>query len=73
MDVKKIVLTVTDDGRGFAMAGKQADSPQKPDRIFQGEGLANIRRRLAEVRGECDIQSELGKGTTVKITVPVQA
>jgi signal transduction histidine kinase/ligand-binding sensor domain-containing protein len=72
IEVKKIVLTVTDDGCGFDMARSQVDSPLKPDRISQGEGLVNIRRRLAEVHGECDIQTAPGKGTTVKITVPVQ-
>ena len=72
LEAHKIILTMTDDGCGFDMGKPCSGSPKKPDRISQGEGLANIHRRLGEIQGECKIQSAPGQGTTVKFTVPVQ-
>ena len=72
LEASKLVLTVTDDGRGFDLGEPRAGLPPKPDRFSQGAGLANIRRRLAEIHGECGIQSGPGRGTTVKFTVPIQ-
>ena len=73
LEAQKIILTVTDNGCGFDAVQSDLISPPKPDRISQGDGLANIRRRLAEIHGGCEIQSVPGLGTTVKFTVPVQA
>jgi signal transduction histidine kinase/ligand-binding sensor domain-containing protein len=67
-----IVLTVADDGRGFDLNERPNGSPTKPDRVSQGDGLGNIRRRLADIHGECEIQTAMGKGTTLRITVPLQ-
>ena len=36
-----------------------------------GNGLTNIRERLEALHGECHIESEPGKGTTVKCIVPL--
>jgi signal transduction histidine kinase/ligand-binding sensor domain-containing protein len=70
---EKIVLTVTDDGCGFNVAEPNSRPLQKPGQSSQGDGLANIKRRLAEIGGECEIQSAPGQGTTVKFIVPVKA
>jgi signal transduction histidine kinase len=61
---------VADNGRGFDFASAAA-SRAKSGRIASGNGLANMRRRLAEINGACDIQSKPGSGTTVKFTVPL--
>lgn len=50
---------VVDNGRGF-------DETQ----VVLGNGLRNLRRRAAELRGEMLIQSVLGKGTTVEFHGP---
>jgi signal transduction histidine kinase len=71
LEAEKLVLIVSDDGRGFDVGKLDISSPQKPDRFSQGNGLANIRRRLAEIKGECEIKSVPGRGTTVHFTVPV--
>ncbi len=73
LEARKLVLTVADDGRGFDVDEPHAGAPSKPDRLSQGDGLANIRRRLAEIHGDCEIQSQPGQGTTVKFIVPIQA
>jgi signal transduction histidine kinase len=52
---------VQDDGPGFAVDGAM------------GDGLVNMRDRLAAVGGELDIHSTPGAGTTVVGTIPVDA
>jgi len=73
LEGQKIILTVTDDGCGFDANQPYLISSQKSDRISQGNGLANMKRRLVEIGGECEIQSARGRGTTLKFTIPVKA
>ncbi len=54
-----LTLTVRDDGRGF----------RDP---LPGNGLANIRRRAADLDGKCTIESTPGEGTTLVWSVPVR-
>jgi signal transduction histidine kinase len=56
-------LTIEDDGRGFA------PSPEAGG----GNGLPNMRQRLAEVGGGCEIASAPGGGTRVLLSVPLSA
>jgi signal transduction histidine kinase len=53
-----VVLTVRDDGRGFAPGGHES-------------GLRNIRDRAATLGGVCTIRSEPGTGTDLVWTVPL--
>jgi len=55
------VLTVEDNGRGFF---EEIPSPA-------GNGLQNMASRLREIGGTCEVGSEPGAGTTVKLVVPV--
>jgi signal transduction histidine kinase/ligand-binding sensor domain-containing protein len=73
LEERKIILTVTDDGCGFDANQPDMVASQKSDRISQGNGLANMKRRLVEIRGRCEIQSARGRGTTLKFTIPVKA
>lgn len=58
----KIAITVEDDGVGFDMAELDKE---------HSVGIRNIRFRLEQlVHGELNIQSEIGKGTIVTITIP---
>lgn len=58
----KIVITVDDDGVGFDLAQLQKE---------KSVGVRNIRFRLEHLaHGTLDIQSTVGKGTTVTITIP---
>lgn len=61
-DENSVIITVEDDGVGFDMAELEKE---------KSVGVRNIRFRLEHlVRGKLDIQSEVGKGTTVTITIP---
>lgn len=56
------VITVEDDGVGFDMTELEKE---------RSVGIRNIRFRLEHlVNGTLDIKSEIGKGTTVTITIP---
>jgi signal transduction histidine kinase len=68
---RQMILTVTDDGCGFDARRPDLVSLPSPDRLSQGNGLPNMKRRLAEIHGTCQIQSVPGQGTTVTFTVPL--
>jgi ligand-binding sensor domain-containing protein/signal transduction histidine kinase len=65
-------LQLEDKGCGFAPDAAGNGSPRDPARLCAGYGLANMRRRLAEIGGRCDIQSTAGTGTRVAFVVPVK-
>jgi signal transduction histidine kinase len=54
-------IVVQDDGRGFNPSIRPAETKQ--------HGLGNMRRRAAEMGGSLTIDSETGKGTTVRLNV----
>jgi signal transduction histidine kinase len=55
------ILEIDDDGRGFDTSAA----------VGTGLGLTNLRERAAAIDGELDIQSHLGEGTTVVISLPL--
>ncbi len=56
-------LTVADNGRGFDPAIEAQAT---------GHGLANMRTRAEELRGNFTIESSPGKGTTIQLVLPVR-
>jgi len=62
-DADSIWLRVADDGRGF-------DIRQKEQTV--GHGLANMRARAEELGGSFKVDSELGKGTTIQLRLPLK-
>jgi signal transduction histidine kinase/ligand-binding sensor domain-containing protein len=64
-------LAVEDNGRGF-VPGARDQASDDPGRFASGNGLENMTRRLAEIRGRCDIQTAPGSGTKVVFTVPLK-
>jgi signal transduction histidine kinase/ligand-binding sensor domain-containing protein len=63
------ILAVEDNGRGFLLEAKTGGEV----RFAAGNGLENMRRRLAHVGGDCEILSAPGKGTKVVFRVSVKA
>lgn len=57
----RLSLSVEDNGIGFL-----ADIPTE-----RGNGLKNMRQRLEELRGECEINSSVAQGTTIQFRVPL--
>ena len=55
-------VRIADNGRGFNPAAARVN----------GQGLANMRERLAAAGGSCKIESSPGKGTRVLFTLPLK-
>ncbi len=55
-------ITVQDNGKGFAAGATTV-------RNGGGNGLGNMRQRLRDVEGDCQVESSLQKGTTVHLTL----
>ena len=66
------VLTVTDNGCGFKLGDLAATADTASLRLSTGNGLANMKNRMEEIGGHCEVQSELGTGTIVRFVVPVR-
>lgn len=66
----EFVISVRDNGRGFDPALATGVNPAAA-RV--GNGLGNLRRRLAQVGGCCDIVSAPSRGTCVAFTVRLPA
>ena len=67
-DADAVVVSLTDDGRGF--------EPRHADRASAGGqhlGLVSMRERAAFIGAELEVRSAPGKGTTVRLRVPLRA
>lgn len=62
-----VCLEVRDEGRGFDVLGKD-----EPPTVEGGFGLLNIQERLRWLDGDVEIESKPGRGTRVRVTVPVE-
>jgi signal transduction histidine kinase len=64
LEGRDMTITVTDDGCGF-----KTDNPFKPlaERVLGGNGLPNMRKRMAEINGTLEITSAPGYGTTLTL------
>ncbi len=58
---QRVTLSVTDDGAGFHPAA----------RMGSGIGLVGMRERVRSVGGELSVESEPGRGTTVRAELPL--
>lgn len=66
---RRLVISIQDDGRGLAAAA--ADPVANRNRASSGNGLENMRQRMAGVGGDCEIASQPGQGTRVVLRVPL--
>ena len=62
----EIVLIIEDDGAGFAQAEGRKDR-----KVNRGLGLNGMRERADLIGGSLDIESEVGKGTTLYVRIPI--
>ncbi|MBL0014545.1 MAG: hypothetical protein IPP30_12850 [Flavobacterium sp.] len=56
----QLLLEIFDDGNGFSLKQKK-----------KGIGLQNIFSRVKQCNGTMEIKSEIGTGTTIRITIPL--
>jgi ligand-binding sensor domain-containing protein/two-component sensor histidine kinase len=64
---QQIEFFLKDDGQGF----DKEQLKTLAARSMSGNGLNNMKRRAQEMGGECDIQSQPGKGTIVHLRFPI--
>jgi signal transduction histidine kinase len=57
----RLELLLADNGRGF-----------NPQDVTRGNGLANLRERLAGIGGGCVVESSPGKGTRVRLSLDLK-
>ena len=57
------IITVTDDGKGF--------DPNSIEEVSTGNGLANMKQRVAEANYKLKVQSSKDKGTSMMLSIPV--
>jgi signal transduction histidine kinase len=71
----RFAIVVTDNGQGFDVAAaEQAVAPGAVNRTKRGgNGLLNMRQRLADIGRHCTLVSQSGEGTTVRLSVPLHA
>jgi len=63
---ERLEISIRDNGRGFSETGAlPAGAPANS----AGDGLPNMRQRLAEVGGDFAIHSQAGQGTTVTLSI----
>jgi signal transduction histidine kinase len=72
LEANGFVLTLQDNGRGFLTKSAQSGSHGDLDRIEGGHGLINMKQRLQEMNGCCEIESTLLAGTVIRFAVPVK-
>jgi ligand-binding sensor domain-containing protein/signal transduction histidine kinase len=63
-------LMVQDNGCG--LPGQGTVSAPTSERLAAGSGMANLKKRLSTVGGDCTVQSRPGEGTRVIMTVRVK-
>jgi len=63
----RVTISIADNGRG--LPPPSVESSPSPDRPAGGNGLDNMRRRMAAIGGSCDIVPAAGSGTTVRFSV----
>jgi signal transduction histidine kinase len=65
---KTLSLTIQDNGRGIASPQPSTLNPQPPG---MGNGLVNMRERLARLGGQFTLHSNPGQGTRIELTLPL--
>jgi len=60
-------INVSDDGKGFNAFAIES-KPELPT-TASGDGLSNMRRRLADIGGHCRIESRPGQGTNIRFVI----
>lgn len=64
----ELIITVKDDGKGFDPKIVE----ERSSNLESGRGFFNMYERTEYINGNLEIQSDPGKGTTVRLTVPVR-
>jgi ligand-binding sensor domain-containing protein/signal transduction histidine kinase len=73
VDAKNCVFGIKDDGVGFAATGHDSIATLPARGVFSGNGLRNMKLRMQEIGGSCEIESVEEAGTTIRLIVPLRS
>jgi signal transduction histidine kinase len=65
---EQLAVEIHDDGRGFL----PRDTPGSPPAERQGNGLRNMEARATQLGGTLQIKSKPGRGTSLRLTLPLK-
>jgi len=76
-DAKEVSILLATDNYGFQLAVRDNGKGFNPDSVIprpgRGNGLKNMRQRLHEIGGRCEVKSAPGKGAEIIFFVNVPA
>lgn len=66
---------INDNGHGFdsETISDRASGALPVSAIAEGNGIVNMRERLANIGGRCEIESQPGVGATVNLSIPINS
>jgi signal transduction histidine kinase len=65
-DEREVLMVIEDTGRGFAVETTRTNGARR------GFGLTGLMERAAMLNGKLAVDSTPGRGTTVKLNMPIQ-
>jgi ligand-binding sensor domain-containing protein len=65
-DGNDLVMTIEDNGKGFFVR-----EPAPADQHLGGNGIKNMYVRADEIQGRINLDSQIGRGTTIELRMPV--
>lgn len=68
---QKLIINIIDNGIGFDTNAVRINKKKGNSELSGGFGLYSMKERVALLEGEFEVISEIGKGTTIKIQIPL--
>ncbi|QNU68509.1 sensor histidine kinase [Ruminiclostridium herbifermentans] len=68
---QRLIITIIDNGVGFDTKAVRVNKKKNKSDLSGGFGLYSMKERVALLEGEFEVKSEIGKGTTLKIQIPL--
>ena len=68
---QRLIITIIDNGIGFDTNAVRLNKKKNKSDLSGGFGLYSMKERVALLEGEFEVISEIGKGTTLKIQIPL--
>ncbi len=73
LEPSRFDIIIQDNGQGFSVEAEPSANANGSVSRTGGNGLPNMRQRLDLLGGQCTVQSRLGQGTTVILSIPLTA
>ncbi len=68
---QRLIISIIDNGIGFDTKAIRVNKKKNKSDLSGGFGLYSMKERVALLEGEFEVKSQIGKGTTIKIQIPL--